>query len=222
MADNDSLLQRLVKPHVWVQKDRSDFPTAMQQMGFTSVFDIVRLSKAAFARQLALFSDANADVAYDNALKYAALIARLYREYQTSSGTLQQLAQRSGIRALVPLGATYQRMFNENWDEFAKVGAIAANDSPVAYLTELRRFSLQLEATSEDPKRLLMDQRRPDLKDLLISQESTFTPRKSSAHLSGWQSSRQKQIHPSGTGRTELPLRTALQLLSSPMPTGAR
>jgi hypothetical protein len=177
MADNDSLLQRLVKPHVWVQKDRSDFPTAMQQMGFTSVFDIVRLSKAAFARQLALYSDANADVAYDNALKYAALIARLYREYQTSSGTLQQLAQRSGIRALVPLGATYQRMFNENWDEFAKVGAIAANDSPVAYLTELRRFSLQLEATSEDPKRLLMDQRRPDLKDLLISQESTFTPR---------------------------------------------
>lgn len=177
MADNNSLLQRLVKPHVSVQKDRNDFPTAMQQMGFTSVFDIVRLSKAAFARQLALYSDANADVAYDNAMKYAALISRLYREYQTSSGTLQQLAQRSGVSSLVSLGATYQRMFNENWDEFTKVGAIAANDSPVAYLTELRRFSLQLEATSEDPKRLLMDQRRPDLKDLLISQESTFTPR---------------------------------------------
>lgn len=177
MADTPSLMNALISSDARLKKDRNDFPTAMQQMGFTSVFDIVRLSKAAFARQLALYSDANADVAYDNAMKYAALISRLYREYQTSSGTLQQLAQRSGVSSLVSLGATYQRMFNENWDEFTKVGAIAANDSPVAYLTELRRFSLQLEATSEDPKRLLMDQRRPDLKDLLISQESTFTPR---------------------------------------------
>jgi len=175
--DTPSLINALIKSDAPLKKGRSDLPAAMQQMGFTSVFDIVRLPKAAFARQLARYSDANADVVYDNAMKYAALISRLFREYQTSSGTYQQLAQRSGIRALVPLGATYQRMFNENWDEFTKVGAIAANDSPVAYLDALRRFSRQLEATSEDPKRLQMDQRRTDLKDLLITHESTFTPR---------------------------------------------
>ncbi|KII31455.1 Tc toxin subunit A [Pseudomonas fluorescens] len=177
MADKNSLLQRLVKPDDSLQEGRTDFATAMQKMGFTSVFDIVRLPKGAFVRQLTEFTDANADVAYDNAMSYAALISRLFREYQTSSGTFQQLAQRSGIRALVPLGATYQRMFNENWDEFTKVGAIAANDSPVAYLTSLRKFSLELEETSRDPRRLLMDERRPDLKDLLITHESTFTPR---------------------------------------------
>lgn len=175
--DTPSLLNALIKFDAPLKKGRSDFPTAMQQMGFTSVFDIVRLSKPAFARQLARYSDADAGLAYDNASKYAALISRLFREHQTSSGASAQLAHRSGIRALVPQGATYQRLFNENWDEFAKVGVIAANDSAVAYLDALRRFSRQLEETSKDPARLLMDERRRDLKDLLITRESTFTPR---------------------------------------------
>ncbi|MGO4363978.1 Tc toxin subunit A [Pseudomonas sp. PAB10] len=170
-------MKALVQPDISPEKGRVDFETAMQKMGFTSVFDIIRLPKTAFARQLAEHSDANADLAYDNARAYAALIARLYREYKTSSGTFQQLAQRSGVRALVPVGPTFPNLFKENWDEFCKVGAIAAIDSPVAYLSALRVFIQQLEATSIDPKRLLLDKRRPDLKDLLITHESTFTPR---------------------------------------------
>ncbi|MFJ2465336.1 Tc toxin subunit A [Pseudomonas sp. NPDC087615] len=177
MADNNSLLQRLVKPDVSTQKGRTDFATAMQKMGFTSVFDIVRQPKAAFVRQLAEFTDANAELAYDNAMGYAALISRLYREYQTSSGKFQQLTHRSGVRALVPLGPTFQYLFKESWDDFCKVGALAAIDMVIAYLINLRVFLLQLEATNEDPKRLLMDRRRPDLKELLITHESTFTPR---------------------------------------------
>ncbi|KQZ91901.1 Tc toxin subunit A [Pseudomonas sp. Root562] len=176
-VDNNSLMNALAVTGDLPKKGRVDFETAMQKMGFTSVFDIVRLPKSAFARQLSRHSDADADLAYDNAMGYAALIARLYREYKTSSGTFQQLAQRSGVRSLVPLGPTFPNLFKENWDEFCKVGAIAAIDSPVAYLSALRVFIQQLEATSEDPKRILLDQRRPDLKDLLITQESTFTPR---------------------------------------------
>ena len=177
-VEKNSLMTALVRTDGSpIKKGRVDFAKAMQKMGFTSVFDIVRLPKAAFARQLARFSDADADLAYDNAMGYAALIARLYREYKTSSGTFQQLAQRSGVRALVPLGPTFPNLFKENWDEFCKVGAIAAIDSPVAYLSALRVFIQQLETTSEDPKRILLDKRRPDLKDLLITEESTFTPR---------------------------------------------
>lgn len=176
MADANSLITALIKPETPVKKGRNTFATAMQKMGFTSVFDIVRLPKSAFARQLARYSDANADVAYDNAMSYAALITRLYREYKTSSGASQQLAKRSGVRALQP-GPTFQNMFNENWDEFCKVGAISANDGPAPYLSCLRVFSEQLEATGTDPKRILMDRRRPDLRDLLITHESTFTPR---------------------------------------------
>lgn len=159
------------------RKGRVDFATAMQKMGFTSVFDIVRLPKSAFIRQLATYSDADGGLAYDNAMGYAALIARLYREYKTSSGTFQQLAERSGVRALVPLGPTFHNLFAENWDEFCKVGAIAAIDSPVAYLSALRVFIQQLEATSPASERILLDRRRPDLKELLITHENTFTPR---------------------------------------------
>ncbi len=177
VVENHSLMNALVQADGSPKKGRVDFETAMQNMGFTSVFDIVRLPKPAFARQLAEHSDANADQAYDNAMAYAALIARLYREYKTSSGTFQQLAQRSGVRSLVSSGPTFTKEFKENWDEFCKVGAIAAIDSPVAYLSALRVFIQQLEATSTDPKRILLDKRRPDLKDLLITQESTFTPR---------------------------------------------
>ncbi|WP_347904245.1 Tc toxin subunit A [Pseudomonas purpurea] len=177
VVENNSLMNALVEIDSSPKKGRANFETAMQNLGFTSVFDIVRLPKPAFARQLARFSDANADLAYDNAMGYAALIARLYREYKTSSGTFQQLAERSGVRSLVPLGPTFPNLFKENWDEFCKVGAIAAIDSPVAYLSALRAFIQQLETTGSDTKRILLDSRRPDLKDLLITQESTFTPR---------------------------------------------
>jgi Salmonella virulence plasmid 28.1kDa A protein len=176
-VENNSLMNALVETGSSPKKGRVDFETAMQEMGLTSVFDIVRLPKPAFARQLARFSDANADLAYDNAMGYAALIARLYREYKTSSGTYQQLAERSGVRSLVPLGPTFPNLFKENWDEFCKVGAIAAIDSPVAYLSALRVFIKALEETSTDSKRILLNRRRPDLKDLLITHESTFTPR---------------------------------------------
>ncbi|WP_392885456.1 Tc toxin subunit A [Pseudomonas migulae] len=178
MADeNNSLMNALVQADGPRKKGRVGFEKAMQKMGFTSVFDIIRLPKPAFARQLARHSDADAELAYDNAMAYAALIARLYREHKTSSGTFQQLAQRSGVRSLVSGGPTFTHLFEENWDEFCKVGAIAAIDSPVAYLSALHVFIQQLEATSTDPKRILLDKRRPDLKDLLITRESTFTPR---------------------------------------------
>lgn len=175
--DNNSLMNSLVKTQGSLKKGRVDFATAMQKMGFTSVFDIIRLPKSAFARQLARFSDADAGLGYDNAMAYAALISRLYREHKTSSGKFQQLAQRTGVRAIVPGGPTFQSQFGENWDEFCKVGAKAAIDSPVAYVSAMRVFIEQVEATSSDEKRILLDKRRPDLKDLLITEESTFTPR---------------------------------------------
>ncbi|WP_460317772.1 Tc toxin subunit A [Pseudomonas ogarae] len=175
--ENNSLMSALVQTNGSPKKGRVDFAMAMQKMGFTSVFDIVRLPKPAFVRQLANYSDADAELAYDNAMGYAALIARLYREYKTSSGKVQPMAARSGVRALVPLGPTFPNLFEENWDEFCKVGALAAIDSPVAYLSALRVFIQQLEATSPAPERILLDQRRPDLKDLLITHENTFTPR---------------------------------------------
>lgn len=176
-AENNSLINALIATDSSPKKVQNSFAIAMQKMGFTSVFDIVRMPRSEFAQQLRAFSDASADLAYDNAMGYAALIARLYREHKTSSGSFQHLAQRSGVRSLTQQGPTFTHLFKENWDEFCKVGALASVDSPVAYLSELRGFIQQLESISEDPKRILLDKRRPDLQHLLITQESTQTPR---------------------------------------------
>jgi len=62
MADDiPSLMNALIKSDAPLKRGRRDFAAAMQKMGFTSVFDIVRLPKSASARQLARYSDANAD-----------------------------------------------------------------------------------------------------------------------------------------------------------------
>ena len=178
VTKQNTLLSALVAPNNKKRKKgHFTFEAAMTRMGIRSVFDIVRLSKADFVRQLAKLNAADGELAYNNAQAYATLLARLRREHLTSSGTYEPRAEHSGIRTLVPLGPTYPKLFNENWSQFCKVGALAADDSPVAYLSALRVFIRQLESTSSDPTRLLLDERRADLKTLLITPESTFTPR---------------------------------------------
>ena len=157
--------------------NRADFVTAMGTLGYTSVFDIVRRAKPAFIQDVARLSNADGGRAYDNAMCYAIQIVRAYREQQISSGKKQTLTQRGGIRSLVDVGPSFPNLFKENWDTFCKVGAIEAMDSPVAYLASLYRFTTQqLEGSPSDNKRISLDARRPDLKDLLIDQHSTFTP----------------------------------------------
>ncbi|KAF2390524.1 Tc toxin subunit A [Pseudomonas frederiksbergensis] len=174
-------LASLIDINATAKKGRVTFKTAMQQMGLTSLFDIIRLPKAVFARQLEALSDADGRLAYDNALSYAVQIGRLYREYQTSSG-LMGTDNRTGVRSLVSLGATYQNLFKENWDDFCSVGAIAAIDSPVAYASRLYNFIGEIEqltnpGSGATDTRALLDKRRPDLKNLVIDEQSTFTPR---------------------------------------------
>ncbi|PHN17634.1 Tc toxin subunit A [Pseudomonas sp. ICMP 561] len=156
---------------------RLSFVDAMQQMAIGSVFDILRRPKPAFVRELMKFSDANGELAYENARCYATQIVRLYRNQLVSSGRAQTLTRRTGVRSLVEIGPSFPNLFKENWDLFCKVDAIEAKDSPVAYLTSLYRFALnELEGSTAEAKRINLDLRRPDLKDLMIDQQSTFTP----------------------------------------------
>lgn len=175
-----SLLANLsqTEPEASSQADgRLGFTDAMQQMAISSVFDILRRPKPAFVRELLKFSDANGDLAYENARCYATQIVRLYRNQLVSSGRTQTLTRRTGIRSLVDIGPSFPNLFKENWDLFCKVGALEAKDSPVAYLTSLYRFAInELEGSTTEAKRINLDLRRPDLKTLQIDQQSTFTP----------------------------------------------
>ncbi|MBI6853025.1 hypothetical protein YA0002_09630 [Pseudomonas cichorii] len=181
MADQPfSLLKNLAKAEATtpeLAEGKLTFVSALQEMGITSVFDIVRRAKPAFVRELARLSDANGELAYENARCYATQIVRLYRNQLVSSGRTQSITRRTGVRSLVEIGPSFPNLFKENWDLFCKVGAIEAKDSPAAYLTSLYRFAKEeLEGSSEETNRIHLEERRPDLKDLLIDQQSTFTP----------------------------------------------
>lgn len=181
-VENNSLISALVECDTSLNEGRVDFQTAMQRLGMESVFDIIQMAPSEFAQRLSAHSDADPDLAYKNATRYASLIGRLYREYKTSSPNVPQLARRTGIHSLTGDGPTWQSQFMEDWDSFVSVGAMAAIDSPVAYLAALWTFVQQLEATRHsddpiDPLRILLDKRRPDLKTLLITRENTYTSR---------------------------------------------
>ncbi len=154
-----------------------NFITAMRQLGIESVFDIIGQSKPQFMERLGEICDADGALAYDNAMCYAVQIGRLYREHRLSSGKDQHLTQRTGIRALTDIGPSYPNLFKENWDEFCSVGALAAIDSPVAYLRELYHFATRTLETSGagTHAKIKLATRRPDIATLLIDQQSTFT-----------------------------------------------
>jgi Salmonella virulence plasmid 28.1kDa A protein len=152
------------------------FAAAMEQMGVESVFDIIRQSKSTFTQRLAEISNTDGDQAYDNAMCYAVQIGRAYREHVISSGKPQTRTQESGIRSLVDVGPSYANLFKENWDDFCKVGAIEAVDSPVAYLNRIYQLAtkeLESQGEGQHPK-IRLDTRRPDLKELVINHQSTY------------------------------------------------
>ena len=176
-AGSELLLHRLVSPPDSEDGTKADFTTAMQRMGFESVFDIARMPREQFTRALAEHTDADAEQAYDNALSFAHQIGRLYQEHQLSRDDAHQRVRRSTEPHATSGPATYQALFKENWDQFCAEGDIAAIDSPVAYLRALYLFAGQLEKSSTQAGKITLDARRPDLKTLMLDHQSTFTPR---------------------------------------------
>jgi len=173
-------LFRNLTPELPATRDlgRLSFADAMPRMGMRSVFDIIRQPKQAFTRQLRTLSDADGEMAYENAMCYATQIARSFRDDVVSSGrSIAQTSQRSGVRALVDIGPSYPNLFRENWDEFCKVGAIEAMDGPVAYLGSLRRFAeREIEDNADGQTNITLAIRRPDLDALVIDERSTYQP----------------------------------------------
>ncbi|WHS61087.1 Tc toxin subunit A [Pseudomonas sp. G2-4] len=176
-ASNDSLLHRLIDVPIGEDNAQADFRTALQRMGLTSVFDVMRMGKARFTLELGKHADVDAGQAYDNAASYARQISRLYQEHLISPSDTRQRARRSLGSASTSASVSYQALFNERWDQFCKEGDIAAIDSPVAYLRALYLFAGQLENASPSTDKITLEQRRPDLKGLMLDHQSAFVAR---------------------------------------------
>lgn len=179
-VSNDSLLHRLVAFPAGKKTSETKFRTALQHMGVTSVFDIVRMDKAQFALELAKHSDADAGRVYDSAVSYAGQISRLYQEHRVSPRKDTQPSFRYSLDSdTTPASAGYQALFEENWDQFCDEGDIAAIDSPVAYLRALYLFARQLEQLPAPVQaaRITLEERRPDLGKLILDRQSAFATR---------------------------------------------
>ncbi|SDB51436.1 Tc toxin subunit A [Pseudomonas sp. NFACC13-1] len=179
-VSNDSLLHRLVAFPARKKTSETKFRTALQRMGVTSVFDIVRMDKTQFALELAKHSDADAGRVYDSAVSYAGQISRLYQEHRVSPRKDTQPSFRySPDSDSTPASSGYQALFEENWDQFCDEGDIAAIDSPVAYLRALYLFARQLEQLPAPVQaaRITLEERRPDLGKLMLDRQSAFATR---------------------------------------------
>lgn len=74
-----------------------------------------------------------------------------------------------------PQPATYASLFPEQLANRCSPDALEANSGPIAYLHALYQEALKLEATSTSDKRFTLAQRRPDIAELVLNQESLNT-----------------------------------------------
>ncbi|WP_278406231.1 Tc toxin subunit A [Pseudomonas rhodesiae] len=163
------LLARLLDRPAPPGEGKVDFSTALHQLGVTSVFDIVRLPRADFIRQLGRVNDDDGAQAYDTALAYATQLQWLYELQPTDTPP---------ARSKRELDASGSSLLAEDWANACAPDALAALDSPVAYLRTLYLFARQLEQNGVGTcDKVLLSQRRPDLEALVIDHDSTFTQR---------------------------------------------
>ncbi|MCF7697250.1 hypothetical protein KPG66_14690 [Mycetohabitans sp. B2] len=168
------LLQQLAPEHgVKAQHTDLSLQSVLEQTGFRSVFDIVAKPKHTFMGVLGVQWRGDTEQVYDNALRYAVQIARIYREHAV---TRPKREPGQATRGLVDEGPFYADQFQEKWFEFCESGALEAWDAPLAYLYDIYKFAQKLESEHAESggRRIPLDLRRPDLKDLRIDHASTY------------------------------------------------
>jgi hypothetical protein len=72
--------------------------------------------------------------------------------------------------------ATYAQLFPEQLADKCSPDALESNSGPIAYLYALYQQALALESTSAATSRVLLEQRRPDIAQLVLSRESLEKP----------------------------------------------
>jgi hypothetical protein len=134
---------------------------------FSSVLSLAQANIPRLMKQNPQMHITEARDIHARAQAMSVVIARQFREQRLTASVRQANRPPSGIRGLVD-GPTYTDMFNPDWANHCPPDAIEATTSPVAYLADLYRFALELEASGDQSAIISLDARRPDLKDLLL------------------------------------------------------
>lgn len=110
-------------------------------LAYGSVFDVVRLSRAAFVHQYDARLSSKAGVVYDSIMGYAHQLARLHRRERREGARDAGLATAdSGLSK-----PTYSSLFKEDWLSMTSVDGMDADMSPVAYLAAIYDLALNFE-----------------------------------------------------------------------------
>lgn len=153
------------------------FREQLGERGYASVFDVVRQGRAAtissyLGRKTAKRERAAAEQFYEQAEAHAAALARLHRQLTARGEPITQAVAKLGIaydaewldRAIGSSG-NYHEWFGQNL-LYAHPDSVGSLFSPGSYLTTLYRVAKPLHPNGHA---LQLDKRRPDLKDLTLS-----------------------------------------------------
>lgn len=164
-----------------------DMNNQLEENGYHSVFDIIRVPRNVFITRHQLDFGQNTEKVYDLAVGYATQLSRLFKK-NTFANTTEAAASPALLRGTqntqglqtTQLGAleqnipTYAALFNETWTQYCLTNAPEALDSPVSYLNFLYQQAMDWESAAGSAVNNIfhLSQRRPDLPDLLLDEDA--------------------------------------------------
>lgn len=163
-------MNQLASPLISRTEEIHNLPGKLTDLGYTSVFDVVRMPRERFIREHRADLGRSAEKMYDLAVGYAHQVLHHFRRNPISQAV--QISLRSPFSVS---GPDYAKQFldaNTGWKDKAPSGSPEANDAPVAYLTHIYQLALEQEKSGASAIMNTLAERRPDLGTLLINDKA--------------------------------------------------
>ncbi|NTX25628.1 hypothetical protein HT746_00415 [Burkholderia pyrrocinia] len=156
----------LTSPLIKRTEQLSGLPDALAELGYHSVFDVVRVPRERFIRQHSSTLGRRAEKMYDLAIGYAHQVSHAFRHNRVTRAVNAVL---SG--PFSKSGPDYASQFLDaktGWKDKAPSGAPEANDGSVAYLAHIYHRALHEESDGASALMHKLSERRPDIGSLVV------------------------------------------------------
>ncbi|MER2472330.1 Tc toxin subunit A [Photorhabdus laumondii] len=163
-------MNQLASPLISRTEEIYNLPGKLTNLGYTSVFDVVRMPRERFIREHRADLGRNAEKMYDLAVGYAHQVLHHFRRNSLSEAVQFSLKSPFSVS-----GPDYANQFldaNTGWKDKAPSGSPEANDAPVAYLTHIYQLALDQEKSGASAIMNTLAERRPDIGTLLINDKA--------------------------------------------------
>ncbi|WP_448511915.1 insecticidal toxin complex protein TccA [Photorhabdus laumondii] len=163
-------MNQLASPLISRTEEIYNLPGKLTDLGYTSVFDVVRMPRERFIREHRADLGRSAEKMYDLAVGYAHQVLHHFRRNSLSEAV--QFSLRSPFSVSGPDYANQFLDANTGWKDKAPSGSSEANDAPVAYLTHIYQLALEQEKSGVSAIMNTLAERRPDIGTLLINDKA--------------------------------------------------